>query len=216
VILDLHSHSTFSDDARATVAQYCKWIAVQRTRGYRLDGFVLTEHRGYDEAADYAPLARAYDLLILKATELDTNRGHFLVYGVNPTLRDRFDFRDVTLDANALVEAAEESGALAVPAHPGRFRVGFLDHLAGGAPSPRPRLAELLNGASRPEENARAAAWLAQEGLPGIAGSDAHFANRIGHFATAFPGPLASMPALVEALKAGDFRPLTKEETRLG
>ena len=31
--LDLHSHSVSSDDSRATVEQYLKWIQVLRRRG---------------------------------------------------------------------------------------------------------------------------------------------------------------------------------------
>ena len=55
--LDLHSHSVSSDDSRATVEQYLKWIQVLRKRGYTVDGIVLTEHRQFDADKDYSVLA---------------------------------------------------------------------------------------------------------------------------------------------------------------
>ena len=38
MFLDLHSHSVSSDDSRATVEQYVKWIQVLRKRGHTVDG----------------------------------------------------------------------------------------------------------------------------------------------------------------------------------
>ncbi len=48
MFLDLHTHSISSDDSRATVEQYVKWVDVLRRRRFRMDGFVLTEHRKFD------------------------------------------------------------------------------------------------------------------------------------------------------------------------
>ncbi len=51
--LDLHAHSTdASDDAGGTVEGYLKWIVARRKKGYRIDGFVLTEHRQFDLSVD--------------------------------------------------------------------------------------------------------------------------------------------------------------------
>ena len=54
MFVDMHCHSVSSDDARATVEQYLKWIQVLRKRGYQVDAIVLTEHRKFDFDADYA------------------------------------------------------------------------------------------------------------------------------------------------------------------
>ena len=51
MILDLHTHSIKSDDGRAKVQNYCQWI---RTRELPIDGFVLTEHRQFDDESDYS------------------------------------------------------------------------------------------------------------------------------------------------------------------
>ena len=83
MFVDMHCHSVSSDDSRATVEQYLKWIHSLRRKGYQLDAIVLTEHRKYDRDFDYSALSREYDVVILKGSELDTRYGHFLVYGVN-------------------------------------------------------------------------------------------------------------------------------------
>ena len=80
MLLDLHTHSTASDDSRATVEQYVKWINLIRRKGGHIDGFVLTEHRQFDHGLDYSNLSSDSGLLILKGAELDTDSGHFLEY----------------------------------------------------------------------------------------------------------------------------------------
>ena len=67
MILDLHTHSIRSDDGRAKVANYCKWI---RKKELALDGLVLTEHRQWDDDSDYRALEDEYGLLLLKASEV--------------------------------------------------------------------------------------------------------------------------------------------------
>ena len=55
--LDLHCHSVSSDDSRATVEQYLKWIVSLRKKGYNVDGIVLTEHRKFDIDLDYTDIS---------------------------------------------------------------------------------------------------------------------------------------------------------------
>ena len=84
MLLDLHAHSIKSDDGRAKVQNYCQWI---KKRSLPLDGFVLTEHRQFDDANDYRALEDEFGLLILKASEVETEYGHVLVFGVNDDMR---------------------------------------------------------------------------------------------------------------------------------
>ena len=79
-ILDLHLHSEASDDSRAPVEAYLKWL-VRKREERPLEGIVLTEHRQFNKAGDYRDLEDKYGLLILKASEVETEYGHVLVYG---------------------------------------------------------------------------------------------------------------------------------------
>ncbi|HET9201421.1 MAG TPA: PHP-associated domain-containing protein [Dehalococcoidia bacterium] len=202
-LLDMHNHSLLSDDARASVEQYAKWLQMLRGKGLEIDGFVLTEHRQFDPGVEYEEISGRYELKIFNAAELDTDAGHFLVYGVSPELRDRFNFADVTMHAEDLVEAAAETGGIAVPAHVGRYNIGFCEFVGPDRPFVGVSVVEHLNGGSNEEETARAAALMAASSYVGLAGSDAHFVNRIGRYLTRFLDPVSSMEDIVEGLRSG-------------
>ena len=65
MLLDLHTHSVASDDSRATVEQYIKWVNVLRRKCKSIDGFVLTEHRQFNHDVDYTSLASDDGIVIL-------------------------------------------------------------------------------------------------------------------------------------------------------
>ena len=214
MFLDLHTHSISSDDSRATVEQYVKWVGVLRRKGYCLDGFVLTEHRKFDFDKDYSALVRDNDVLILKGSELDTNYGHFLVYGVTQELTGHIDFANVGMDAIELMRVAQEYGALAVPAHPGRFGIGLYEYIDNGADFSAVGVVEYLNGSNRPGEQDRAEQLIASYGYLGTGGSDAHMVSAIGACMTRFDNAIASEQDLVRELRSGNCRAVHLEDTR--
>ena len=213
MFIDLHTHSVSSDDSRAKVEQYVKWVGVLRRKGYRMDGFVLTEHRKFDFDKDYSALAAANDVLVLKGSELDTNCGHFLVYGVNEELASRIDLGDVHMDAPELVRIAEECGAIAFPAHPGRFGIGFCEYVGEVDGFDSVRIVEKLNGSNRPGEQERADELIDEYGYLGTGGSDAHVVSAIGSCLTQFDGEVRNERDIVELLRAGAFRAVRLEDT---
>ena len=165
--LDLHCHSVASDDSRATVEQYLKWINVLRKRGFTIDGIVLTEHRQFDFDVDYSQLAAEYGVLVLKGAELDTRFGHMLVYNITRGLAKDIDFGDVKMDGRELIKAARHHGGYVVPAHPGRFGIGLVEYMEQGEAFDDVAVVERVNAGSKPEENERAEALCQRTGLPG-------------------------------------------------
>lgn len=214
--LDLHTHSVSSDDSRATVDQYVNWIGVLRCKGYQIDGFVLTEHRKFDFDVDYRDLADLSDVVILKGSELDTDIGHFLVYGVNVQLTRLIDFSNVGMNAMELVAAADDTGAIAIPAHPGRFGIGLCEFADNSLDLSALQAGELLNGSNRPGEQDRAEELLTRLQLAGTGGSDAHLVSAIGKCMTQFPAKMSSESELVEGLRQGGFCPVKLEDTHQG
>ena len=190
-----------------------KWVGVLRRKGYRMDGFVLTEHRKFDFDKDYTELAAQNDVLILKGSELDTNCGHFLVYGVTQALTSRIGFGNVHMDAVELVQIADECGAIAVPAHPGRFGIGFCEYVDEVEGFNNVRIVERLNGSNRPGEQERADVLIEERKYLGTGGSDAHVVSAIGSCMTQFDGEVKSETDIVKLLRAGDFRAVRLEET---
>ncbi len=208
MLLDLHTHSIKSDDGRAKVANYCQWI---RSRSLPLDGFVLTEHRQFDAESDYSALAAKHDLVILKASEVETEYGHVLVFGVTPEMTQALDFADIRLPLAEVLAVSEASGALAVPCHPGRRRVGMCAHLETYGVPPNVSVIETRNGGSREDEDDRAQALAEAQGYHGIGGSDAHIVSHIGRCATRFAEPVRTMPELVAALRSGNYEAVRTE-----
>ncbi len=200
MILDLHSHSIRSDDGRAKVENYCQWI---RKRDLPLDGFVLTEHRQWDAESDYRALEDEFGLLILKGSEVETEYGHVLLFGVNDDLVNAFDFTRLDLPLAEVVAAADRCGAIAVPCHPGRVTVGMCAHYDTLGPCDGVRVIETLNGGSRGTENEEAIALAEQYGYRGVGGSDAHIVSFIGRCATSFENEIRDMDDLVRELRDG-------------
>jgi predicted metal-dependent phosphoesterase TrpH len=215
MIIDMHVHSDVSDDGMASVETYMKWIAKLR-RNYRIDGIVFTEHRLFNDEADYEALARQYDVLIFKGTEADTDCGHVLCYGMSEKIVQHFDLKNVHLSGRELIEAMQDTGGIGIPAHPGRRHIGLVEHLEKGYDiGACLRAAEQLNGGSSKQENARAQQLVAERQLFGTGGSDAHFVSAVGKFMTAFEHPVRTMRDLVAQLYSGDYHPITLEEARI-
>ncbi|MEE8580496.1 MAG: PHP-associated domain-containing protein [Myxococcota bacterium] len=202
MILDLHNHSIKSDDARAKVENYCQWI---RKRDLPLDGFVLTEHRQFDAESDYRKLEDEFGLLILKGSEVETDYGHVLLFGVNEDLRHAFDFGRVDLPLDRVLHEAERCGAVAAPCHPGRVNVGLCAHYAERGPVEGVRIVEVKNGGSRAGEDDAAESLALEHGYRGFGGSDAHIVSHIGRCATTFPREIRNIDDLVAALQAAEF-----------
>ena len=202
MILDLHTHSVASDDGRAKVENYCQWI---RRKQLSLEGFVLTEHRQFDDASDYRALEDKFGLLILKASEVETEYGHVLVFGVNDDLRAAFDFSRIDNPLAMVLEESRRCGAVAVPCHPGRPKVGLCAHWKSRGPVEGIHTIETLNGGSRQGENEQALEYAVTHGWNRIGGSDSHIVSHIGRYATRFEDDIKDVEGLVDALENGQF-----------
>jgi len=206
-ILDLHLHSEASDDSRAPVEAYLKWLA--RKRDERpLEGLVLTEHRQFNQAGDYRELEDKYGILILKASEVETDYGHMLVYGVNDDILKRFDFKNVRLPAQEVITEVTRLGGVAMPCHPGRPTIGLIEHYQKKPPLEGVVGVEALNGGSKKGENERVAGLVQAYGYHAFGGSDSHLVSFVGLCATEFDRDIQNIEELVEALRAGGYRPL--------
>lgn len=206
MLLDLHTHSVASDDSRATVEQYIKWVNVLRRKGKSIDGFVLTEHRQFDHDVDYTKLASDNGIIILKGAELDTDTGHFLVYGISEQITAELDFSDVNMSAQNLVDICDTYGGIAIPAHPGRAGIGFAEYLDGGVTGfEAVKSVEQLNGSNRPGEGEKAESLIKAKGYLGTGGSDAHIVSAIGTCMTSFEKTINNESDLVQELRNGRF-----------
>ena len=137
-------------------------------------------------------------------------------YGVTQSLTQEIDFSDVRMDARQLMSAAARHGAVAIPAHPGRFGIGLAQYINQGETFQDIRIVELLNGGSRKGENERATELCAKFGYQGIGGSDAHLTSHIGTCLTRFEDTISNEQDLVRALLTGHYQPVRLEHSANG
>ena len=131
-----------------------------------------------------------------------------LVYGVNDSMLERFDFTNVRLSAQEVITDVEELGGIAVPCHPGRPTIGLCEHYQTKPPLEGVRAVELLNGGSRKGENERVVDLVKKHNYGAIGGSDSHLVSFIGICATEFPREVSDEEHLVRALREGGYRAL--------
>lgn len=205
--LDLHCHSDASDDSRAPVEAYLNWIKLRHAER-PVDGIVLTEHRQFNRAADYRHLEDRFGVMVLRASEIETNYGHMLVFGVNDDILARYDFANVRIDAQSVINDVAEMGGLVVPCHPGRPNVGLCEHYQFKPALENVVAVEALNGGSRKGEDDRADELIAKFGFGATGGSDSHLVSLIALCATRFAADIKNVEDLVRELQSGSFEPV--------
>ena len=207
-ILDLHTHSEASEDSRAPVEAYLNWIKLRATER-PVDGIVLTEHRQFNRGGDYRALEDKFGTMVLRASEVETNYGHMLVFGVNDDMVDALRFRRrADLDAQTLINEVARMGGIVVPCHPGRPNIGMYEHYQNKPPLENVVAVEALNGGSRKGEDERSAELIAKHGFAATGGSDSHLVSLIGLCATKFDAYIKTIDDLVRELKAGKYEPV--------
>ncbi|HEY2664525.1 MAG TPA: PHP-associated domain-containing protein, partial [Candidatus Binataceae bacterium] len=171
--------------------------------------------RQFDRVSDYRALEDKFGLMVLKASEVETDYGHVLLFGVNDEMLERFDFANVRIDAQELIDEVARLGGIAVPCHPGRPNIGLCEHYEKKPPLENVVAVELLNGGSRKGENERTEDLVHKFGYHAIGGSDSHLVSLIGLCATRFEADIRDIDHLVRELRSGsyqavDFRPKRK------
>jgi predicted metal-dependent phosphoesterase TrpH len=212
-ILDLHSHSEASEDSRAPLEAYLNWIKLRHAER-PVDGIVLTEHRQFNADADYRALEDKFSLTVLKASEVETDYGHVLVFGVTEHMTRHFDFSNVRLSAQELIDEVARMGGVAVPCHPGRPTVGLCEHYGAKPPLQNVVAVEVLNGGSRKGEDERSIEMARKYGYRTIGGSDSHLVSLIALCATRFESDIRSIDDLVRELKEGRYEPVDFRKKR--
>lgn len=167
--LDMHLHSSLSDDSKMSVSEIVK---IAKERG--LSGVAITDHNAFSSHPAYD------DFYIIPACELSTDAGHLLVYFLHEDIclklkkdkNDLYHWRDVCT-------AAHDMGALVFLAHPFSPKKKHPDGLydtVDGIEAYNARVAH----SSIKSANSDAATLAKALKKPFSAGSDAHSPAEIG------------------------------------
>ena len=135
------------------------------------------------------------------------------MFGVTPELVTKFDFTNTHLLLADVLKASAECGAVAVPCHPGRPRVGMFAHVDNLGVPPGVRIVETRNGGSRDNEDDISMAMANKLGYLGIGGSDSHIVSHVGRCATRFPDNISNEAELVAALRSEQFEAISLKQS---
>lgn len=192
MIFDMHVHTTFSPCSRMRVDE-----AVAAAKQSGLDGICITDHDTMHIRHALSEGEQENGVVVIFGMEYTTARGDFLVFGP-------FEALDPGLSADRLLQIVDQSGGIAIAAHP--FRK---DRPVDGRiiEDGRCRVIESLNGRNTTTENAAVQHWRGDYDLTECGGSDAHTVEEVGAFATRFFAPVRTRSDLIAALKNGSCRP---------
>ena len=209
MLIDLHNHTyPKSDDSFMSPDEL-----VDAARLAGLDGVCITEHDEFWTWEDTARLSKRHGILVLPGSEINTDAGHVLVFGLS---RYRFGMHKPSF----LRAEADSLGGVLIAAHPYRRR--FLkepgadpdvraEMLAKAVADPPLRLFDAIeshNGRGYAEENRFSEDLRTNLVLPGVGGSDAHRLQQVGTAATQFQRRITSLEDLIAEIRAGRTTPV--------
>ncbi|MBI4233149.1 MAG: PHP domain-containing protein [Chloroflexi bacterium] len=213
-VFDLHVHTVRGSSDSSLTPQ----ALVEEARRLGLRGVCLAEHSGWADRHEFERFRRQYDLILVRALEIDTDMGHIVVLGLDGYLPGVSNVRE-------LRRAVRRVGGYMVAAHPFRnlfnpppYNRSLL--YREGKPYPRtPQEAlqhplfelvdeiEVVNGANTDRENLFSLEVARRLGKHGTGGSDAHSTHGLGKGVTIFDVDVQSEGDLLEALRVGCFSP---------
>ena len=208
MIIDLHTHTQeYSSCSHLPMEEL-----IHRAMAVGLDGVAVTDHSRIGGAEAAQELGAKYGFPVFRGVEVHTTLGDILVFGL---------YRDFPweVDGRRLLRMVEGAGGAAIAAHPFRaegYALGQTLRMARisieGVLDWCPELQwlsamEVFNGHCDDGESSQARRLARTLGLPGVGGSDAHFAPEVGIAATLFPDPISTDEELIAALRAGYCSP---------
>lgn len=213
MIVDMHVHTNKGGyDSMLSVPQL---IGEAQRRG--LDGVCVTEHCYVWSRKELRELVSDYHLTLFSGTEVETDMGHIIVFGLDRYISGIHR-------AAELRRVADDIGGFVIAAHP--FRRFFeLEELKVKPQREWDQVLddalhvpvldvvddiEVLNGGCNERENLLAVQVAQRVGMRGTAGSDAHSTHGLGRFVTVFERELENEVDLIAELKAGRFFPASR------
>ncbi len=194
MIIDTHVHAyPTSDDSDMTLEQI-----VEQALEIGLDGVCITDHDSLiikERARDYS---RKAGFPIFVGAEVFTYEGDVLVFGLDKLPGQR-------VHADYLLDLVQESGGIAVSAHPFRTNNRGMGNVAR-----RHCLhgIEVFNGSTDMINNLKAVTMAEDMRLPLLGASDAHRVEALGKYSTWFPDGMSNEKDLIKAVKQGNVYPV--------
>ncbi|MEM3466662.1 MAG: PHP domain-containing protein [Candidatus Jordarchaeales archaeon] len=194
-MFDLHVHTycsrhpVWGNDAVSSPKE-----VVEEAARKGLDGVAITDHNTTKGGLLGLRVAKSNGVVVIPGVEISSVRGDILVLG----LMEKLEFKPKRMDVGEVIELAREAGGVVVLPHPYRrskpptfvreFRVDAL---------------EGFNARTSKRLNEKAKRLAKAEGIPVVAGSDAHTLNEIGNGVTGTTADDRRLEDVLEAISKG-------------
>ncbi len=171
-----------------------------------LDGVCITEHCFLLDAWVIEKIKIPKGFYVFRGIELSTSHGHLLVYGLKEDSWDAW-FNHNYLDLSRVLEKVHGHGGICAPSHPFRgwdsfgenvYKIDGIDAI------------ETHNGIELENMNQNAIHVARLRNLPSIGGSDCHQKAQVGRAFTEFKNPVHTIDELVEEIKKGNCKGMTR------
>ncbi len=207
--IDLHTHTVTVSGCSHIQPQDMVAAAIQAG----LDGICVTDHvfdartlrrdpsRPYAGYRAVRHIAQNDGLIVLPGIEFTFDEGDFLVYGL-----DEETLLELAQDYSLAMclALAHRQGSVVVQAHPFRYQ---------GRPVRGLDAIEVYNGGSSDAHNHQATIWSRQNGVLGLAGSDAHEKSNVGRCYTVFDADCSTVAGLCRAIRHGHVQSLERRHS---
>jgi len=185
---------------------------ILRAKDHGLDGIVATDHHSYNISAafeEYREFARENELYLFRGSEVTTDIGHLLVYGVRDDSWNTWRPGSRLLYGKKIIEKLSSKGVFVAAAHPyiSKGIMAYIDEkelwkLKGLA------ALEVFNGRVDFDRNQKALMLYKRcRRLKAIGGSDTHNERLVGMAYTVFEKKIETLDQLVHELKYGYYYP---------
>jgi len=200
MIIDCHLHEDkYSFDSRLGLYE-----AINKAKALGIDGVCVTNHDNNLLRNEIGDSAIIDGVLVIVGAEVFTFEGDILTFGLN-------DIPEERISAEELLNMVKRSKGVAIAAHPFRDNNrGIGNHMIRLAPMLSG--VEAFNGSTKYHHNMQAYNLAKKLNLPITGAGDAHFVDNVGIYATKFEDSIRDHLDFIEAIKAKNFYPVSREE----
>ena len=209
MLIDLHTHTyPQSDDSFMAVDDL-----IDTAKSHGLDGICLTDHDTFWSMERVRELSFRHELLVLPGSEINTDTGHVLVFGLDEYVfglhKPSFLLEKVSAKSGVMIAAhPHRRRFLEDPGHKPEAREEMLQRAHGDEFFQMCHAVEGFNGRATEVQNSFSHELGERLGAKMSAGSDAHRLEQVGTAATHFEEKITGLADLIEQIKLGKFKPV--------
>lgn len=201
VLLDLHVHTRRGSECAELMDPSALPAAMD---AYGLDGVVITEHNMLWPWAEIAQLNHGLTgRRVYGGVEVSSSTHHYVVIGLHS-----LDGIHKGISAELLRRITRSRHAAMILVHPLNGTDTLCGHDGLVELTVTPDAVEQASSVTHGTDEAKITAWGQKNGIPLVAGSDAHCIENLGQTATAFPHLPANEQELAFMIQSGLGRPV--------